>query len=61
MVLVFLLFGMVVLVVGIYVVVQMYHGCIGLVHLLGWVVGIRVGLVVGVHCEIVTLLFQMVV
>ena len=61
MVLVFLLFGMVVLVVGIYVVVQMYHGCIGLGHLLGWVVEILVGLMVGVHCEIMTLMFQMVV
>ena len=61
MVLVFLLFGMVVLVVGIFVVVRMYHGCIGSVRLLGWVVGIRVGLVVEVHCEIVTWMFLMVV
>ena len=52
---------MVVLVVGIFVVVLMYHGCIGLVRLLGWVVGIRVDLVVGVHCEIVTWMFLMVV
>ena len=52
---------MVVLVVGIFVVVQMYHGCIGLVRLLGWVVGIQVDLVVGVHYEIVTWMFLMVV
>ena len=52
---------MVVLIVGIYVVVLMYHGCIELGRLLGWVVGILVGLMVGVRCEIVTLMFQMVV
>ena len=52
---------MVVLVVGIFVVVQMYHGCIGLVLLLGLVVGIRVGLMVEVRCEIVTWMFLMVV
>ena len=61
MVLGFVLFEMVVLVVGICVFVQTYRDCIVLGRLLGWVVEILVGLVVGVHCEIVTWMFQMVV
>ena len=54
MVLVFVLFGMVVLVVGICVFVQTYRDCIVLGRLLGWVVEILVDLMVRVHCEIMT-------
>ena len=60
-VLVFLLFGMIALVVGICVVVLMYHGCIRLGHLLGWVVEIQVSLEVKVRYGTVTLMFRMVV
>ena len=61
MVLGFVLFEMVVLVVGICVFVQTYRDCIVLGRLLGWVVEILVGLMVRVRCEIMTLMFQMVV
>ena len=54
MVLVFVLFGMVVLFVGIYVFVQMYLDYIELGRLLGWVVEILVNLMVRVRCEIMT-------
>ena len=54
MVLVFVLFGMVVFVVGIYVFVQTYRDCIELGRLQGWVVKILVDLMVGVRCEIMT-------
>ena len=57
----FLLFEMVVLIVGICVVVLMYHGCIILGLLLGWVVEIWVSLEVKVHYGKVTLMFRMVV
>ena len=54
MVLGFVLFEMVVLVVGICVFVQTYRDCIVLGRLLGWVVEILVGLMVRVCCEIMT-------